>query len=145
RVALPYRAKPAAARTAARGENVSRLDVAAGDEFSAWIAIGDAAELDGGDGLPLLGQVLGPRLVVGERHADVHLVGLGVPVGRSEAGERVGRGRFGLAGENSDEAHGSSVARSATLSVRESLGCPLGSPMRKRVSGLPRCGAEQLG
>jgi hypothetical protein len=30
---------------------------------------------------PLLGQVLGPRLVVGERHTVMHLVSLGVPLG----------------------------------------------------------------
>ena len=59
-------------------------DVAAGHELVTAIAIGDATDLDGGDALPLLGEVFGERLIVGEGDRDVDLIGLGVSVWRAD-------------------------------------------------------------
>jgi hypothetical protein len=56
-----------------RREHVTRPDVAAGYKVLAAVAIRHTADRDRRDLTPLLGEVL-PRLVVGERDRDVHLV-----------------------------------------------------------------------
>jgi hypothetical protein len=80
------------------------LDVLARHELGTWITISDAADLDGRDMLPLLGEVLGETLVVSEGDRDMHLVGFGVAIRRAEIGERVVGGRLGLAREHADDA-----------------------------------------
>src|SRR4029077_919355 len=52
---LPDTAKPTPARATARSDGVTRLDVAAGDEFQAVIAVCHATDLYRGDRVPLLG------------------------------------------------------------------------------------------
>ena len=64
---------------------VAPVHVAAGHKFLAATAVGHASDLNRCDGFPLLGQMF----VVGERDADVDLVGLGEPIGRAEIGEPV--------------------------------------------------------
>src|SRR4029077_20445702 len=46
RIALPPAAKPTFARTAARGEHVTRLDVTPRNKLVAAIAVGNSANLD---------------------------------------------------------------------------------------------------
>src|SRR5262245_59200406 len=89
RIALPDRAEPTSAWAAARGEHVTRLDIAARYETLAAITVGHAADLDRRNVLPFLGEVFSHWLVVGERDGDVDLVRFGEPVRRAEIGERV--------------------------------------------------------
>jgi hypothetical protein len=69
----------------------------------ARIAISDAAEFGRGDGAPLLGQLFGHWLVVGEGAIDVDFVGQGEAVGWAEVGKRIVGRRLGAPGEDANE------------------------------------------
>jgi len=85
-LSLPYATEPASVRASPRGDDVSKLKIHSRHKCFAPHSRGRASDLDGRDVPPLLCQLLGAVHVVGERHVDMNLVGLGKQIRRAEIG-----------------------------------------------------------